>query len=106
MRPTLIRQSKPAGRVTGSIERPMDAAMLDSIPGGAVDPGIGMVTNTQSTAEAAMIAVPTSRVKRFAVRHAFRTTTLACGTRYDGISRTSGRPFPFVTVLRRTSDAA
>jgi hypothetical protein len=33
MSPTLMRQSNPSGRVTGSSERPMAAATLRSITG-------------------------------------------------------------------------
>ena len=81
MSPTLMRQSKPTGFVTGSMVLPMTAATLRSIAGdsacavaeslaaiacGAFDdcPGMGTVSSAQSTAETATIVVPTSRKKR------------------------------------------
>ena len=44
--------------------------------------------------DAATITVPTSRKKRAHARHAMRATTRGCGTRYAGISSTSGSERP------------
>ena len=90
MSPTLSRQSKPAGRVTGSSSRPTDAARLPCIattradaPGGAecASPGPGTVSSAHSTMAAMRMTEPTSLTKRVAARHATRPTTGACGMR-------------------------
>ena len=74
-----MRQSKPAGRVTGSITCPIVAAMLESMTGSSAErllPGIGIESRAHSTADTITIVVPTSRKNRFADAYALRAITL------------------------------
>ena len=87
MSPTLMRQSKPSGRVTGSRPRPTAAATLCSMcspalaPTAKRAPGCGTLSRHQSTTDATTMVRPTSCRKVRALRTTTRASVRGSGAR-------------------------